>query len=171
MTDADVKALIAEVQEYADRIHRWAFGDDSELADRAAVRFAVERITDALEAATATPAVDREALVQRVDGSPLDHFLRSFNGDEAGDIDYVFAEDGNTGWAMRGGNDVGSVLVKAFDALTASGILRDVRDVQAEALERYADERWGEVGPHRVAYNEELRMRERAQAIREARND
>lgn len=79
--------------------------------------------------AVQAPAVDRSALIERVEGSSLDHFIQSFNGDEAGDIDYVWADDGNTGWAMRGGNDVGSVLLKAFDALIASGILRDAADV------------------------------------------
>ena len=61
-------------------------------------------------------------------------------------------------------------LAKA-DAILASGILRDVRDVQAEALEQAADDLtpgddkvddWGiQAGL----------LRARAQAIREARND
>lgn len=93
-----------------------------------------------LEAVQQAPAVvDREALIERVDGSALDHFLRSFNGDEAGDIDYVGAQDGNTGWAMVGGNDVAAVLLKAFDALIASGGFRPEHVVKAEALEEAAD--------------------------------
>ena len=51
----------------------------------------------------------------------LERFVDSFNGDEAGDIDWVYALDGNTGYAMRGGNDVESVLNKARDALIAEG--------------------------------------------------
>ena len=51
----------------------------------------------------------------------LARFIDSFNGDEAGDIDQVLALDGNTGYAMRGGNDVLSVLNKARDALLAEG--------------------------------------------------
>lgn len=129
MTD-DVKALIAEAGEIA----QYADEQGHHGASRV-----IRQLVAALWAATVAPAVDREALIERIDGSALDHFLKSFNGDEAGDIDYVWAEDGNTGWAMRGGNDVASVLLKAFDALLASGLLRDVRDVQAEALEQAAD--------------------------------
>lgn len=55
-SDEKIAALIAEARKAADKIHRWAFGDDSELADRSAVRFEVERITDALEAAQQAPA-------------------------------------------------------------------------------------------------------------------
>lgn len=130
----DHAALIAEARGYQ------SFAFDAEETGYALI---IRALADALEAAQQAPAVDREALVERVEGSALDHFLRSFNGDEAGDIDYVFADDGNTGWAMRGGNDVGSVLLKAFDALIASGILQDAavleREAEARGLGEFAD--------------------------------
>lgn len=149
----DHAALIAEARGYQ------SFAFDAEETGYALI---IRALADALEAAQGapaptmqiadklamvygrktaqqSPAVDREALVERVDGSALDHFLRSFSGDEAGDIDYVFADDGNTGWAMRGGNDVGSVLLKAFDALIASGVLQDAAEVEARGLEGFAN--------------------------------
>jgi hypothetical protein len=90
----------------------------------------IRALADALEAQPAPLVADsREALIDvekatsRHFGSALSRFVDSFNGDEAGDVDYVEALDGNNGWAMRGGNDVESVFAKAIDALLASGIV------------------------------------------------
>lgn len=49
----------------------------------------------------------------------FERFVNSFNGDEAGDIDHVRSVLGDTGWAMRGGNDVRAVFDKAVAALAA----------------------------------------------------
>lgn len=61
------------------------------------------------------------------------------------------------------------------DNFLASGILRDVRDVQAETLEQAAYAMEAAPGPlekYRKAVFEEARwLRARAQAIREARNE
>jgi hypothetical protein len=85
----------------------------------------------------------------------FDTFVRSFNGDEAGDIDDVSALDGNTGWAMRGGNDVRAVFEKARIALTArpSVVTREqvetfARDVEADTFQLLA----GMVPPVRDKY-------------------
>lgn len=113
----------------------------------------------ALEAATSAPAVDREALAREM-------YAADFWGDENAHRD----------WGELIAHPVHFERYRArADALIASGILRDVRDVQAEALEQYADDRWGAVGKRRKEENsmfdEELRIRDRAQAIREARSE
>lgn len=102
----------------------------------------LDRLADALEAVSARPLVaDREAVIERTEGSALDYFLRSLNGDEAGHVDYVSAMDGATGWVMRGGNDVGAVLLVALDALFASGVIREAEPLVAdrEAVARVLD--------------------------------
>lgn len=96
----------------------------------------------ALEAASASPAVDREALAK-----VLTH-----------EENYVHDADGD-GWVW----DMPTAVARLF----ASGILRDVRDVQAETLEQAAG-----AMPHMSGENLHSRwLRARAQAIREARND
>jgi hypothetical protein len=57
--------LIAEATKAADMIHRWAFGDDSELPDRSAVRFQMERMKDALEASVSLAADRDRATAER----------------------------------------------------------------------------------------------------------
>lgn len=57
-------------------------------------------------------------------------------------------------------------IPEVADHLLASGVLRDVRDVQAEALEQAADD----VEPFGYATVTNI-LRMRAQAIREARNE
>lgn len=133
----DVKALIAELR-----------GDNP----RAGI---LARAADALEAATATPAVDREALARFFDPWAWDC------GDPSrGAVQVSRAES----------------LSKA-DAAIASGVLRDVRDVQAEALEEAArhihptnrESDWTDYAKGLGRGADLLEFR--AQAIREARND
>jgi hypothetical protein len=123
----DVKALIAEARETD------GYWDGSILLGL------INRLADALEAQSALLVADsREALIDvekatsRHFGSALSRFVDSFNGDEAGDVDYVEALDGNNGWAMRGGNDVESVFAKAIDALLASGVVSLAADRDRE---------------------------------------
>lgn len=108
------------------------------------------QVTDALEAATSAPAVDREALASVLEA------------------DECYERDANSaGWVFH--PRLGA------DALIASGLLRDVRDVQAETLEQAADAMEAAPGPleeYREAALEEARyLRARAQAIREARSE
>lgn len=99
----------------------------------------LERLTAALEAAMSAPAVDREALTDLI-MDVRDAHPRVMNDAPTDEI---------------------------VDALLASGILRDVRDVQAETLEEAAG-----AMPHMSGENLHSRwLRARAQAIREARND
>lgn len=115
----DVKALIAEARDWAERAlppSPWA---DNHIA---------LRLADALEASVQAPALDVEKATSRHFGSALSRFVESFNGDEAGDIDYMEAADGANGWAMRGGNDVEAVFGNAIAALVASGILLDAAE-------------------------------------------
>ena len=94
---------------------------------------------NAVISAPSTPAVDVEKSTSRHFGSALSRFVESFNGDEAGDIDYMEAADGANGWAMRGGNDVEAVFGNAIAALVASGVLLDAAEVEARGLEKAAD--------------------------------
>lgn len=103
----DVKALIAEAREWVD----WNQGIS--LSQNQNVASILERLTAALEAATSTPAVDREALA-----SVLEKFIEGLRAERRLYPDLYRLE--------------------LADALIASGILRDVRDVQAEALEQAA---------------------------------
>lgn len=143
MTD-DVKALIADALDIA------RYADEQQCYGASRV---IRELSASLEAATASPAVavDREALVDVLDPS---------------------REEGR----YLGRSHAGLVLhprqAEAIaDHLLASGVLHNVRDVQAEALEDAADDLtpgddkvddWGiQAGL----------LRARAQAIREARND
>lgn len=88
----------------------------------------------------------------------LERFVDSFNGDEAGDIDPVYALDGNTGYAMRGGNDVESVLNKARDALIAEGWRKmPSREEIARAIASGLDG-WNDYDAASIDYKRELLM-------------
>ena len=118
------------------------------------------QVTDALEAATSAPAIDREA---------LGDIIRPHIADEY----------------MQGQVSPSDEVV--LDEIFASGILRDVRDVQAEALERVREEIralacWADPVTGRSGFNlgndEDGEAGARmavldilAQAIREARNE
>lgn len=181
MTD-DVKALIAEAREYA-LTGNWK-----------PATVLIASLADALEAATVAPAKTVQEVLELLD---------NFHGDNRMSYDaYTNLHDAVAlldarpapavdrealarlfdPWAWDYGDPTsGAVQVsraetlQKADSVIASGILRDVRDVQAEALEQYADERWGAVGKRRKEDNsmfgEELRIREHAQAIREARSE
>lgn len=68
----------------------------------------------------------------------FDVFVRSFNGDEAGDIDEVFSVLGDHGWAMRGGNDVRAVFEKARRALTPNPTVKPDRGTVVASVHRSA---------------------------------
>lgn len=118
-----------------------------------------QQLAEALEAAASAPAVDREALAQQITVRVGRDFIR-----HPDHHDYA-----------------------AADRVIASGLLRDVRDVQAEALERVRDEIrslacWADPVTGRSGFNlgndEDGEAGARmavldilAQAIREARND
>lgn len=105
-----------------------------------------------LEAATVAPAVDREALAREM-------YAVEFWGDENPRRD----------WDELITHPVHFERYRArADAVIASGLLRDVRDVQAEALEQAADAMYGGAV---VLGGVPGWLRARAQAIREARND
>lgn len=153
----DVKALIAEAREWVS----WNYGiSQSENQNVASI---LERLADALEAATVAPAVDREALVWQM--------YDLLGGDTA--LGSPFMPDEGIAHNAR----------SVVDALLAFGLLRDVRDVQAEALEAegfaFTDAEWTtyqrlpEQGVSHRGHLEHVvnsRVRARAQAIREARN-
>lgn len=133
MTD-DVKALIAEFDENIPR----------DLSDWANI---ARRLRDALEDATVTPAVDREALANGL--------RRRFG-----------VSNGTQTWVEFQGTADGLSQV-VVDMLGA----RDVRQVQAEALEQAADDLTpGDDKVDDWGIRAGL-LRARAQAIREARND
>lgn len=117
-----------------------------------------------LTAATSAPSVDREALAREM-------YAADFWGDENAHRD----------WDELIAHPVHFERYRArADALIASGILRDVRNVQAEALEQAAGNFPFPQDPYGGFHHESLRaafvqgtnwLRERAQAIREARNE
>lgn len=74
----------------------------------------------------------------REKGHALDDFADSFNGDEAGDIEYAFALDRSIGLVMRGGNDLRAVFEKAYSALTPR-VVRAVTDSVRSAHVKHRD--------------------------------
>lgn len=66
-----------------------------------------------------------QAATARPDGDAFGRFVDSFNGDEAGDIEFMSALDGRVGYAMVGGNDLRAVFEHAIQAIDPSTI-RDV---------------------------------------------
>lgn len=142
--DVDVKALIAEARQ---REFYWGrYSEETGSPGLMLSRYEIGlmaafagRVADALEAAASAPAVDREALTDLI-MDVRDAHPRVMNDAPTDEI---------------------------VDALLASGILRDVRDVQAETLEEAAG-----AMPHMSGENLHSRwLRARAQAIREARNE
>lgn len=147
MTD-DVKALIAEARNRTTEHARQNPEGSVDLAFRLAA---------ALEAATVAPAVDRQALAR---------YFYMRNGGTEKNWDYL-AERIRAGREPEHGR---MICYQQADALLASGLLRDVRDVQAEALEQFAAEVRADVSRKSHAlFPSDLDAR--AQAIREARNE
>lgn len=142
MTD-DVKALIAEARRLAATLDP---GDDPAY-------ITVHRLADALEAATASPAVDREALV---------NVLNSPEHAPMSDHDPRDGSCRSCPWPvhMLAADDIADHLFASLD-------WRDVRDVQAEQRERDAQI------ADSIGHQENNRYShiawEVAQAIREAR--
>lgn len=151
MTD-DVKALIAEAR--------------SVVRDDRSYRFVPEPrllldLADALEAASVAPAVDRETLA-RVLSDPKwqrGSDVREWPEDEA----EAYREEG---WSVGIAAARAVLVQKQVDALLAALGARDVRDVQAGALEQAA----AELEPKERDIVRSRWLRARAQAIREARN-
>lgn len=67
-------------------------------------------------------------------------FVDSFNGDEAGEIDLVWSVLGDTGWAMRGGNDVRAVFDKVLAAIETAPVVSD--DTEWESQCKAPGEEW-----------------------------
>lgn len=161
MTD-DVKDLVEPAQEWDAR----AVQRNPEKAARY-----IQALADALEAATVTPAVDREALGDIIRPHIADEYLQGqvYPSDEVV-LDEIFGsgilrertapavdrealarelyaadfwgdENARRDWDELIAHPVHFERYRArADALIASGILRDARDVQAEALERAREE-------------------------------
>lgn len=145
------EALIAETRERSTFAEYEATEDAQWWAARARV------LADALEAAERKPVIDREALARQM-----------FIADNWGVADSARLWDELLAHPVEFER-----YRKRADAVIASGLIEDKREAQAEALERYADNRWGKRGPDRVGMNgmfdEELRIRARAAEIREGR--
>jgi len=121
------------------------------------VQAVVDGLADALEASVQAPAVDREALKRLLVDAELASVMRIMS-------------DGYPSTAIRTNEGAAEVAV---DAVLASGILLDAREVEARGLEKAADEFWERLpdgtgngrayNSHRVA----TMLRARAQQVRE----
>lgn len=146
----DYKALIAEARDWSD----WT--KEGKL---------LHALADVLEAATVVPAVDREALARVL-------------------AELVPGEDWPSNIDLGGHAALGTrddefraAMLEGADRILASGVLRDVRDVQAEALEQAAkamrsgrDDFYVDVALGGAGFVAEW-VDARAQAIREARSE
>ncbi len=121
------------------------------ISDDPKVLDLIDGLADALEAATVAPAVDREALVEVLARAD------ALSDEQWSSREFIYGPQA--------------------DAIIASGILRDVRDVQAEALEEAAkamrsdrDDFYVDVALGGADFVAEW-VDARAQAIRGARNE
>lgn len=77
----------------------------------------------------------------------FDKFIESFDGDEAGEVEPVWAADGATGYVMVGGNDARAVLGKALVA--ADALLTE--EMIAETAHKAMQESWTDGGEYEHA--------------------
>lgn len=150
--EQDVRALIAkarvdaaDIRDMEHESYHWAAG-------------MLDRLADALEAATASPAV-------AVDASKL-----------RGALANVLSNVTNYPESVQSrmlGQHTGALIEKVASAV--EGMARDVRDVQAETLEEAAADLPSMAGWNAqeadTIHLAQKRLRARAQAIREARDD
>lgn len=73
----DLKSLYADASKAHDEVHRWAFGDDSVIADRHGVLLRVEVVRDALEAFRRSPAPEQVSTVEELDALPVGSVVMS----------------------------------------------------------------------------------------------
>lgn len=118
VTDRGMVVMVSKADgAYVGRV-AWCDGSQECRDDlrQAGASMLTEDQAEAIDAAlrhSPAPAEDEQEAFER--------FVNSFNGGEAGGIDLVRSILGDTGWAMRGGNDVRAVFDKAVAALAAHG--------------------------------------------------